>query len=104
MGVYYDLISLLCGGIAWCVPPVALLLRKRCSVKTGFGLSVLSGSLGCVSLCAQIFWADWTVAKEDWAALRDVCPTLRWVTFCFMAVLAIENGIVWHVYSRKGGQ
>ncbi len=98
---WLNLGSLILGLVAWILPIVNLLRRNRAGRGNLAVFSVASISACAISLCMQIFYTDYLVKIEDWAALMDTFSAVALVSTALLVVTLILNFITLVVYHEK---
>jgi len=98
---WLNLGSLVLGLIAWILPGINLMQTNKADQRNMMVFSVASVSACAISLCMQIYSANYLVTREDWSALMDISPALVSVATILLGVTLILNAITLVVYYRK---
>ena len=93
--------SLLLGLLAWILPVVNLMRRKKQDYRNWVVLSIMSISACAISLCFQIFYNYHLVKVEDWSALMDTAGAVSFVAAVLLIVTIILNAITLIVYRDR---
>lgn len=93
-----NIASLVLGLIAWILPVVNLLRKKRNSWIT---LSMISICACAISLCFQIFYTYHKVTIEDWSALLDTMYTTAFASAVLLLITIVLNVMTLIVYRGK---
>lgn len=87
--------SLLFGIIAWVVPIIGLVRKNK------LFYSLISMGSCAASICAEVFYINHLVNKNDWSALMDITETLAKVCVFLLIVTIVLNTLLLANHSRK---
>ena len=93
--------SLVFGLIAWILPVIFLIQRKKSS-NAKYSIFSAASIIACsISLCLQIFELNHRVTIQDWSALLDTSNTVATVAGVLLAVTAILNAITLAGHAKR---
>ncbi len=99
MDVLFGFGSILLVLIAWGLPVVNLIRRKKSEDKSWIAFSITSVSACAITLFIQIVSLDHRVNIEDWSAIMDTTNALVLVSSVFLFITLALNLITFLVYS-----
>ena len=93
--------SLALGLLAWMLPVISLVRKKKAKDKTPVFLCAVSTGACAVSLCLQIFEMHRRVTLRDWSALMDTSGAVAWVAAVLLVVTIALNAAALAGYGQK---
>nr|WP_182199305.1 hypothetical protein [Paraliobacillus salinarum] len=93
--------SLVLGLIAWSLPVISLVRRRKQKNNTWFSLSIFSFSACTVAVTFQIIYNYHLVKIEDWAALMDTIGVVALVSSVLVVVTILLNVVNLMLFRNK---
>jgi cytochrome c oxidase subunit 4 len=96
--------SFLLGLIAWTLPLVNLVMRKKYAIKKTLIFSFLSMSACGISLYMQILYSNYLVKIKDWSALMDTRNGISLLSLILLLVTLVLNIVSIYSTNKEGSR
>lgn len=102
MSAFFNLFSIILGGISWLIPLSAMRAHKK--RQNIFYFLIVSFSACSLSLVLQLLEIRHRVSLEDWSALMDTMPLLVWAGAGLVSVTIGLNILAVNYHSKNGDE
>ncbi len=90
--------SLILGIIAWAIPIISIINKKRAKESNWAVFSLTSIGACGISLFFQILYNHHLVEIQDWSALMDTSRALTFASIVLLAITMILNILNFNIY------